>query len=97
MISRLPAILTALLVLAAAPARADEKPQPAAEACTLDAERRPGETCLLCSTWDGDPAKCLKHLSPQGYQRRCRTAESSNGATTTWSEVWCRAERPAPK
>jgi len=56
-----------------------------AETCTLDAQKKPGESCVLCDSWDGDSAKCLKRLSPQGYKQRCRSA-----GTRTWSEVWCR-------
>jgi len=55
------------------------------ESCTLDARKKPGESCVACDGWDGDSAKCLKRLSPKGYAQRCRGA-----GTHTWSEVWCR-------
>jgi len=75
-------------VLACTAANADVTPPDAVDTCTLDAQKRPGEECLMCTAWQGDSAKCLKRLSSKGYDRRCRGA-----GTSTWSEVWCR--RPA--
>ena len=70
--------------------RADPTPPSAAEACTVESQRRPGDECLACGAWDGDSAICLKRLSPKGYGRRCRGA-----GTSRWSEVWCRPKPAA--
>ncbi len=60
----------------------------APETCTLESQKKTGESCVVCDSWDGDSAKCLKRLSPQGYKQRCRGA-----GARTWSEVWCRAAK----
>ncbi len=88
MTRRLATVLALLVVFATAAVSAAETAPPAAETCTLGAQQRQGEDCLVCSGWDGDSAKCLKRLSSQGYRQRCRSA-----GTSTWSEVWCRAQK----
>jgi hypothetical protein len=80
--------LLLLAVLGCGVAHADATAPDAGETCTLDAQKHPGEECLVCTAWQGDSAKCLKRLSSKGYERRCRGA-----GTSTWSEVWCRAGR----
>ena len=82
--------LLLLAVLACTVAHADVTPPDAVDTCTLDAQKHPGEECLMCTAWQGDSAKCLKRLSSKGYEQRCRGA-----GTATWSEVWCR--RPAKR
>jgi hypothetical protein len=79
------------LALAALLARAEllfadptPAPEPAAT-CTIEAQQRAGEECLMCGVMQGDPAKCLKRLASRGYTRRCR-----GEGTAQWLELWCR-------
>jgi hypothetical protein len=87
-------IIRFAVVLAAVLARAElvsADPPPAPEstaACTIEAQQRAGEECLMCGVMQGDPAKCLKRLAGRGYARRCR-----GEGTVQWLELWC---RPAP-
>jgi hypothetical protein len=69
------------------------EPTPAPEstaACTIEAQQRSGEECLMCGVMQGDPAKCLKRLAGRGYTRRCR-----GEGTAQWLELWCRPGQPA--
>jgi hypothetical protein len=88
------AVLAVALVVGAASAETTPTPA-AAETCTLESQRHPGEDCLVCSGWQGDSAKCLKRLSSRGYQRRCR-----GSGDAVWPEVWCKKaaaeSRPTP-
>ena len=66
---------------------ADPTPAPGSTAvCTIEAQQRAGEECLMCGVMQGDPAKCLKRLASRGYTRRCR-----GEGTAQWLELWCRA------
>jgi len=88
--------VTAVLLLAALAARADVAPPPGyRESCTVERQRRRGETCVECSTFDEQPQACAQEHADDGYVRRCRTSGAS-----AWTEVWCgpagAPEAPAP-
>jgi hypothetical protein len=77
----LAALLAPAALVSAEPTAAPES----AEACTIEAQQRAGEECLMCGVMQGDPAKCLKRLASRGYTRRCRAE-----GTAQWLELWCR-------
>ncbi len=80
------AVALAALLTWAPLVSADPTPAPESTAtCTIEAEQRPGEECLMCGVMQGDPAKCLKRLAGRGYTRRCRAE-----GTVQWLELWCR-------
>ena len=78
-----------LFVLFAAVAVA-ESAESTSAACTLEAYKKPGQSCLVCNAWSGDSAKCLKYLRPKGYEQQCRGED-----TKSWSEVWCKPDAKA--
>ena len=80
-------LVLSTLLYGTVPARADEAPAAPSEGCTLEAHKVAGESCVLCNSWSGDAAKCLKRLRSKGYAQRCRGI-----GTDTWSEVWCKKD-----
>jgi hypothetical protein len=77
--------LGAAALLIALPSRADVPPA-APDTCTVDAQQKPGETCVKCPASFKRPDTCRDSYQAQGYAERCK----SKGASV-WHEVWCRA------
>lgn len=66
---------------------ADLAPPPGyVEPCSIDNARQTGEECKSCSTYFAEADACQKQYGARGYALRCKTR-----GTSTWSEVWCKA------
>jgi hypothetical protein len=60
--------------------------------CTIAAQRRPRESCVICKPAKGDPdgSRCEERYDKAGYEYRCGIR--SDGSVG--NDIWCRKRRP---